>query len=497
MTTLPTVPGPALAELRRYATLHARAQEIPEERCRALLERMTAAHGDGPGSWAAVWSGAGDVLADRGRPLEASRCYGLARFPYVSDGDMPRRRAARRCVEAFDDWRRARPGLGVERLDIALPEGRFACWTAGLATHARPARRPLVVVMGGIVSVKEQWAPILARAKALGVALAVTEMPGVGENTLPYRADGCRMLGALLDRLDSRADVTRTGVIALSFGGHLALRAALDDPRIRGVATVGAPLHRFFRDRDWQRRVPDTTVRTLAHLIGCRPDRVFDTMRGWALTGHELQRLTIPVTYAAALRDDIVPPDEPDALLRAPRAPREILRLDDEHGAPSELPRLRLTLLRAALRAAAAPPARRAALTAALAARRRDAAWTYRAPLGRAVSGLIGATALAAGVHVAGARSRTLWTCAVLPDVALLYGIAAAPTFERLPRYAVRPYNALHSPAVPAALFAAAAVTRSRATATAALGWLAHIAVDRAFGYGPRRPDGLRRGVDA
>ncbi|WP_309227893.1 DUF4260 family protein, partial [Streptomyces lunaelactis] len=114
------------------------------------------------------------------------------------------------------------------------------------------------------------------------------------------------------------------------------------------------------------------------------------------------------------------------------------------------------------------------------------------APAGRALSGGIGIAALVTGARLGGARSRVLWTTAVLPDIALLYGIAAAPGFERLPPYAVRPYNVLHSPAVPAVLLTLAAVTRSRRTAVAGLGWLGHIAVDRAFGYGPRRPDGLR-----
>lgn len=122
----------------------------------------------------------------------------------------------------------------------------------------------------------------------------------------------------------------------------------------------------------------------------------------------------------------------------------------------------------------------------------RGPGWTYHDPAGRVLSCAVGLTALVAGATLGGARSRVLWTTALLPDIALLYGIAAAPGFERLPLYAVRPYNVLHSPAVPAALFALAAVTRSRRTAVAGLGWLGHIGVDRGFGYGPRRADGTR-----
>ncbi|NUK52885.1 alpha/beta hydrolase, partial [Streptomyces lunaelactis] len=335
---------PPLEELKRYVLLHARAQGLTPDRCRELLARVKSAEGGGPDSWAAVWNRTADGLAGRGAHLDACRHYGLARFPYATADDAERLRAGQRCVRTFDRWRRTR--RGIERLELAVGDGRFACWTAGLSA-SEP--RPLIVVMGGIVSVKEQWAPILARADALGVALAVTELPGVGENTLPYRADSHRMIGAVLDAVADRADVRRTSAIALSFGGHLALRAALVDDRIRGVATVGAPLRHFFLDREWQRRVPATTVLTLAHLIGCEPGDVFDAVREWALSEEELRRITIPVTYAAALRDDIVPLTETGELLRDAGARRQVLLLDDEHGAPGELARVRVALLRGAL----------------------------------------------------------------------------------------------------------------------------------------------------
>lgn len=218
--------------------LHARAQGLEPERCRDVLGRITTAWGDGPGSWGRVWSEEGEALAGRGRHLDAVRHFALGRFPYVDGED--RARAQRGCVEAFGTWRRTGSARGsVERLELDVPGGRVVCWAAGLSASAR---RPLLVVLGGIVSVKEQWAPVLARAGALGLAVVVTEMPGVGENTLPYRSDSPRMLSAVLDAVSGRADTARTSVIALSFGGHLALRCALSDERIRGVATVGAPL---------------------------------------------------------------------------------------------------------------------------------------------------------------------------------------------------------------------------------------------------------------
>ncbi|WP_405803209.1 DUF4260 family protein [Streptomyces sp. NBC_01187] len=119
--------------------------------------------------------------------------------------------------------------------------------------------------------------------------------------------------------------------------------------------------------------------------------------------------------------------------------------------------------------------------------------WTWRHPTGRTLSAAVGVAALCAGARAGGSRSRLLWTCALLPDAALLYGIASAPTFDPLPRYAVRPYNVLHSPGIPLVLLGAARPLRSRELCAAGCGWLAHIGVDRAWGYGPRTADGSRR----
>ncbi|MEU3462672.1 DUF4260 family protein [Streptomyces sp. NPDC006733] len=112
--------------------------------------------------------------------------------------------------------------------------------------------------------------------------------------------------------------------------------------------------------------------------------------------------------------------------------------------------------------------------------------WAHRHPAGRAVSLAVGLGALGGALALGGRRDRLLWFCAAAPDSALLLGIAGAPTWNRMPSYAVRPYNVLHSPAVPAVLLTAAALTGRRRLAVAGLAWLGHVGWDRACGYGPR-----------
>lgn len=342
----PAATGIGLDELRELVALHTEAQGLDERTCARLLGRITRAWGEGPGAWGVEWAAEGDRLATLGRHLEASRMHAMGRFPFP--GDAPRAYAQARCVEEFDRWRAAQP-VPIERMELPGPDGgRAVCWTAGLSSAAP---RPLLVVMGGIVSVKEQWGPLLTAAPDLGVAMAVTELPGVGENTLPYDHTAPRMLSSILDALADRADVRRTAAVALSFGGHLALRCAVSDPRIAAVATVGAPVRQFFEDAAWQRRVPQTTVGTLARLTRVAPAVVFGYLRGWGLTDAELARLArlgLPLRYVASLRDEIVPLGDA-ATLRGAVPSTAVTVFDDVHGSPAHLDRTRGLLLETVL----------------------------------------------------------------------------------------------------------------------------------------------------
>ncbi|MEU6227082.1 alpha/beta hydrolase [Streptomyces sp. NPDC047042] len=344
-----------LEELKEFARLHARGQGIPTRRLEDTLSLITGDEPGAPDSWARVWTAKGDELLERGRPLDACRHYALARFPHAGDED--RQEAQRRCVRSFDDWRRSSQPR-MERLEFDHPDGTIACWAAGLTPVGSDRRpRPLLLVMGGIVSVKEQWAPLLPKLARLGFAAVVSELPGVGENTLPYRADSWRVLPFLLDRLAGRARVTDTSLLALSFSGHLALRAAGEDPRIRSIHTVGAPVAGFFTDPGWWPRVPGITVETLRRLTHATDEPHLRTLLAdFPLNADQLASVRIPVGYVASTRDEIIPPGELHRLAALLPGLR-IKKFDDVHGSPAHLGAMRrwlaLSLLRTRTRTTA------------------------------------------------------------------------------------------------------------------------------------------------
>ena len=105
-------------------------------------------------------------------------------------------------------------------------------------------------------------------------------------------------------------------------------------------------------------------------------------------------------------------------------------------------------------------------------------------------------------VRGSGAETAALAGVAVLffiaPDLTFLVGIGQPAEKGHLPRRAVPWYNAMHRLWVPLGFTVLVAATLTpHATSTVALfvgglSWMAHIALDRASGYGLRNPDGSR-----
>ena len=146
------------------------------------------------------------------------------------------------CGEAYRAAAELDPDLRVERLEIPFGPGHCYAWFVGPRT-GRPG--PPVVIVGG----QSGWGPAYHRqAEALvrrGLSAVLLEAPGQGET---------RLFGGL--HLDSRVDAAfgvtldlvreRTGhpgpygVWGNSFGGLLAARAAVHDPRFGACCINGA-----------------------------------------------------------------------------------------------------------------------------------------------------------------------------------------------------------------------------------------------------------------
>ncbi|WP_139491986.1 alpha/beta fold hydrolase [Brevibacillus dissolubilis] len=318
-----------LSELKDLVVLHARSQHLNDADLKSLLNRVQREEGDDSGSWAYEWIGLGNQLLSSNKTEQAIQCYNFARFPYIDS--TVRQKAHNLCIQTFLTLVE-QSKKKVEIITVPYQGNEIKVYAAGL-DHPN---RPLLFVIGGIVSIKEQWSKFLFASEKLGFGVVVAECPGVGENPLVYDENSHQMIGCVLDALAGRIDVSSTYYVGMSFGGQLGIQQALVDKRIRGITTVGAPLCHFYRDQDWWKTVPETTKRTLAHLMKKAPDEVFEHIQSWQIRPDDMKKLQIPLHYVFSLRDEIIPLSEKAFLLENVQN-LELLEFDDVHGSPGHM----------------------------------------------------------------------------------------------------------------------------------------------------------------
>lgn len=343
-----------LDEVKNLVLLHARAQGMSPRRCRSTLSSITTLN-DGDGGWADVWVDAGTALAEAGKHRDAVQCLNLARFPFASTPGQ--KQAYKGCTSQFAAW--AAEIDGMEKLGASIDGTNVPVWFRGLPIDA-PA--PLLLVIGGIVSPKEQWSDILVSARVLGMAVVIVDFPGVGENSTRYTGASSALISAVVDTVAARMMIDGVHALAMSFGGTLVLRAATTDPRIRSIVTVGAPVRYLFGAASLAGELPTTTVRTLEHVTGAQGSDLESTLAQCALDDRELDRIKIPVLYIRSSRDEITPAAESQLLLDRLVGSR-VVEFDDVHGSPAHMTAVRLLTIGALTRQADRRPITGAALS--------------------------------------------------------------------------------------------------------------------------------------
>jgi 2,6-dihydroxypseudooxynicotine hydrolase len=130
----------------------------------------------------------------------------------------------------------------MERIEAPLDGGRIV---ANLRRPEGTDRPPLVVLIPGLDSTKEEFLRLEDVFLARGMATASLDGPGQGEGGyhLPIRPDYEVAVAALLDALAGRSDLDldRAGALGVSLGGYYAPRAGAFEPRLKAVAGLSGP----------------------------------------------------------------------------------------------------------------------------------------------------------------------------------------------------------------------------------------------------------------
>lgn len=274
--------------------------------------------------WLDAWMETGDVHAGLAEEAEAAGhgrtagaawaraavCYHFGKFVWVLDAARSRAAADRAVAALYRAHAHLDPA--AERVEA----GPFA-----VANVRRPPgvdRPPLVVLIPGLDSTKEEFLLLENVFLERGMATASLDGPGQGETgyTVPIRPDYEVAVTALLDALG----VDRAGAVGVSLGGYYAPRAGAFEPRLRAVAGISGP-YDFGACFDG---APSLTRETFAAKAG-------STRPGELTLGPVLPRLTQPALFVTGRLDRLIPWEETARAAREAPAGEFVLFDDGNH----------------------------------------------------------------------------------------------------------------------------------------------------------------------
>jgi 2,6-dihydroxypseudooxynicotine hydrolase len=236
--------------------------------------------------------------------VRAAVCFHFAKFVWVLDAER-NRETTQRAIDALY----AAHGLldpTAERVEAPLDGGRVV---GNLRRPRGVDKPPLVVLIPGLDSTKEEFFHWEGVFLARGMATLSLDGPGQGETgfDLPIRPDYEVAVGAILDAVSARGqgdvDLERVGAAGVSLGGYYAPRAAAFEKRIKAVAGVSGP-YDFAANWDG---LPSLTRETIQHHTGASsPEQARERAAQLSLA-RVAERIDQPCLVITGRHDRLIP----------------------------------------------------------------------------------------------------------------------------------------------------------------------------------------------
>lgn len=289
------------------------AMLIPEsatDRAFAEIQRMN--------DWVGAWSRAAQRFLAESRRDEshgdwvraavarrnAAMCYHVANL--LGDDDPRTIRTLR--ASAVQAFALSIPKLIYETRRIQLPWRTRALQAYLCKPEDAERPMPLVCLLNGATTTKEELLLWTARLRESGFAVLTLDWPGTGEAAGNLKlssqcddiTDGIYALA--VDDLD--LDASCIALLGVSIGSSVALRAAASDRRIGAVITVSPP----FEPRFWASNLPPQAARHLVALPGQAASLPF-ALQDFGVSDL-LRRIKCPVLVVGAGQDRLIPSSE-------------------------------------------------------------------------------------------------------------------------------------------------------------------------------------------
>lgn len=277
-----------------------------------------------PDAWGGAWMAVGDRHFERAQGLEsvdrvaaaqsylaAWRLFTLGRWPVLSS---PRKwQSYVRAQEAFAAYGVLVTPV-IEPLSIPFEGQAIKAWLQKPAGVARP---PVTINISGSDLWKDSVAIQARGFLAHGIAVIAVDKPGVADAPVPVRPGSERMISAIIDHLQTRADVDGSRIIVRgqSWGSYWSARTAYAErERLRGAVFQSGPVHRYFQ-REWQEEAFKTKeflfdyVPSRLHMLGVvTVEEAFALMPSLSLLeGGLIDAPTPPMLMIGGAKDTQVP----------------------------------------------------------------------------------------------------------------------------------------------------------------------------------------------
>jgi dipeptidyl aminopeptidase/acylaminoacyl peptidase len=298
--------------------------------------------------WCSAWSEWGAMHAQLGEESESNGFYRSAAQHFWQAAMMyhfgkfmffhrpaEHRAAHDRTVELYA---RALPYFDPpgERLEIPYEGGRTI--PGILRKPAHTVRPPVVILIPGLDSVKEELHAYGDDFLSRGMAVLAMDGPGQGELEfdLPMRFDYEVPLGRVLDYLAGRRDIDaeRVGAMGVSFGGYYALRASAHDARLRAVIAL-ATGYRFV---DYFDKVPILTREALIQRLHAGDaEEARHKLERFDLHGL-MDRLVAPALVVMGRRDRLFPAEAAEEMVADSAGKATLVMFDDGNHVCNNIP---------------------------------------------------------------------------------------------------------------------------------------------------------------
>jgi 2,6-dihydroxypseudooxynicotine hydrolase len=280
--------------------------------------------------WAPNWKAVGDMhreLAEeatgRGHLVSATQAfqraawsYHLGKFLWFEDLDLHLEMNA--LVSAM--YAHALPHLDPPGVRLEIPfEGTTI--PGNLRRPREVTRPPVVLLVPGLDSVKEELFAMEQDFLRRGMATLTVDGPGQGESAprFPIRADWSSVVRPIIDTLAARSDVDaqRVGLMGISMGGIYGPLAAAREKRIRALIALSGP---YDLSECWAALNPLTRAGYVFYTKSSGEAEAFERSKALALHG-VLGLVDQPLLVIHGAKDRLFPPEQAERIAReAPNA---------------------------------------------------------------------------------------------------------------------------------------------------------------------------------